>query len=48
MKSPIAVKGIDGKETKIEYNKAKNISVWIIKNKFVIPKILYMLSKHAW
>jgi hypothetical protein len=46
MKSPIAVKGIDGKEIKIEY-KAKNVAIWMSNKKFVIPKILCFPNMHG-
>jgi hypothetical protein len=42
----IAVKGIDAKETIREY-KEKNISIWMNKNKFVIPKILFFPNMHG-
>jgi hypothetical protein len=46
MKSPITIKGIDGKETKIEY-KAKNAAIWMSNSKFVIPKILCFPNMHG-
>jgi hypothetical protein len=41
MKSPIAIKGIDGKETKIEY-KAKNVAIWMSNNKLGIINLLFI------